>query len=73
MDYGTQIPKVIALIQQWKRRFLTPIGRVNVIKTLLIPKLTHLFISIPNRKKEIVSFLYKAMFESSYKTFFQEV
>ena len=73
MDYGTQIPKVIALIQQWKRRFLTPIGRVNVIKTLLIPKLNHLFISIPNPKKEIVSLLYKAMFDSSYKTIFQEV
>ena len=73
MDYGTLIPKVIALIQQWRRRFLTPIGRITVIKTLLIPKLNHLFISIPNPKKEIVSLLYKAMFESSYKTIFQEV
>ena len=31
MNYGIQIPKVIALIQQWKRRFFTPIGRVTVI------------------------------------------
>ena len=62
MNYGIQIPKVIALIQQW-RRFLTPIGRVNVIKTLVIPKLHHLFISIPNPKKEIISLLCKAMFE----------
>ena len=63
MDYGTQIPKVIALIQQWRRRFLTPIGRITVIKTLLIPKLNHLFISIPNPKKEIISLLCKLMFE----------
>ena len=60
---GIQIPKVIALIQQWKRRFLTPIGRVTVIKTLLIPKLNHLFISIPNPKKKIISLLCKLMFE----------
>ena len=63
MNYGIQIPKVIALIQHWKRRFLTPIGRVTVIKTLLIPKLNHLFIYIPNPKKEIFSSLCKANFE----------
>ena len=63
MNYGIQIPKVIALIQQWKRRFLTPIGRVTVIKTLLIPKLNHLFISIPKPKKEIILLLCKLMFE----------
>ena len=61
MNYGIQIPKVIALIQQWKRRFLTLIGRVTVIKTLLIPKLNHLFISIPNPKQEIISLLCKLM------------
>ena len=45
MDYGTQIPKVIALIQQWRRRFLKHVGRVTVTITLLIPKLNHLCIS----------------------------
>ena len=55
MNYGIQIPKVIALIQQWRRRFFTPIGRVTVIKTLLIPKLNHQFISIPNPKEKIIS------------------
>ena len=46
-----------------KKRFLTPIGRVTVIKTLLIPKLNHLFISKPNPKMEIISLSCKAMFE----------
>ena len=63
MNYGIQIPKVIALIQQWRRRFLTPIGRVTVIETLLISKLSHLFISIPNSKKGIISLFCKPMFE----------
>ena len=63
MNYGIQIPKVIVLIQQRRRRFLKPIGRVVVIKTLLIPKLNHLFISIPNPKKEMISLICNAMFE----------
>jgi hypothetical protein len=45
---------MVALIEQWKRRILTPIGRTTVIKTLLIPKLNHLFISLPTPKKETI-------------------
>lgn len=43
LNYSVQIPKIKALIQQWKRRILTPFGRVTVGKTLLLPKLNHLF------------------------------
>jgi hypothetical protein len=46
---------MVALTEQWKRRTLTPIGRTTVIKTLLIPKLNHLFISLPTPKKETIS------------------
>ena len=55
LNYGIQIPKIKAMIQQWRRRILTPIGRVTVVKTLLIPKLNHLFISLPNPNKETIS------------------
>ena len=63
MNYGIQIPKFIALIQQWRRRFLKHVGKVTVTKTLLIPKLNHPCISILNPKKEIISIFCKAMFE----------
>lgn len=62
MNYNLQVPKIIALVVQWKRRILTPIGRITVIKSLLIPKLNHLFISIPNPKKEKISYLNKFFF-----------
>ena len=48
--FRIQIPKISACIEQWKRRILTPFGRTTVIKSLLIPKLFQLFISIPTPK-----------------------
>ena len=68
INFGLQIPKIVALIEQWKRRILTPIGRVTVIKTLLIPKLNHLFISLPTPKKETISYLVKILFEFLWKS-----
>jgi hypothetical protein len=43
------------MIQQWKGRYLTPIGRITVAKTLSIPKFNHLFISLPNPNQETIS------------------
>ena len=40
-----QIEKEFAL---WRRRDLTTIGRITVIKSLLISKLVHLFTALPN-------------------------
>ena len=53
LNFNIQIPKVKALLKQWNRRILTLIGRVTVIKTLVVPKLNHLFLALPNPKKEI--------------------
>lgn len=68
MNYNLQIPKIVALVVQWKRRILTPIGRTTVIKSLLIPKLNHLFISLLNPKKETISYLKKTIFEFLWKS-----
>ena len=63
INYNLQIPKIKVLIKQWKRRILTPIGRITVVKTLIISKLTHLFISLPTPTKNIISSLNKDIFE----------
>lgn len=65
---SARLPPELLLMEQWKRRILTPIGRVTVIKSLLIPKLNHLFISLPTPKKEIVAFICKAFFEFLWKS-----
>ena len=38
----------------WKRRKLTPISRITVVKSLLVPLLTHLFISLPSPKIDFI-------------------
>ena len=38
----------------WKRRYLTPLGKITVIKSLLVPTLNHLFISIPNPNNQTI-------------------
>ena len=57
--------KILALenkIKIWKRRYLSPLGKITVIKSLLIPKLTHLFISLPNPNTIILAQLNKIFF-----------
>ena len=63
MNYRNILPKIKSLIQQWNRRILTPIGRVTIIKSLILPKLNHLFISLPTPSYETISLLCKDLFE----------
>ena len=53
---------IAALIAQWKRRQLTLIGKVTIIKTLLIPKLVHLFMVLPNPPNVILKRLNKMIY-----------
>ena len=55
------------MVQQWKRRILTPIGRVTVAKTLILHKLNHLFISLPNSKKSFFYTLDNTLFQFKSK------
>ena len=41
----------------WRRRFLTPLGKITVIKSLLLPKITHLLISLPNPDTEVLNII----------------
>ena len=63
INYTDKIQKISSLIKLWKRRYLTPLGKITVIKTLLLPLLNHLFISIPNPNDQILTELNKIFFE----------
>ena len=54
INYKDILDKLKIKIQNWQRRHSTPIGKITVIKTLLIPMLNHLFISLPNPPDKIV-------------------
>ena len=51
INYRNSILEIQKLFNNWKSRKLTPIGRITVIKSLALPKLNHLFASVPCNKK----------------------
>ena len=63
INYKDKLDKIKIKIKNWQRRQLTPIGKITVIKTLLIPMLNHLFISLPNPPVKII----KELNETFYK------
>ena len=46
-NFGKYIPKIKSTLLQWSRRNITPLGKITVLKTLIIPILNHLFIALP--------------------------
>ena len=63
VNYTDKLQKIRHLIKLWKRRYLTPLGKITVTKTLLLPILNHLLISIPNPNDQILKELKSIFFE----------
>ena len=54
LNYKTKLDEIKKIIIQWNSRSLTPFGRLTVIKTLLIPKVNHLILALPNPSEEVI-------------------
>ena len=63
LNFKDKIKAIENNIKIWKRRYLSPIGKITVIKSLLIPTLTHLFISLPNPNGTVMAQLNKLFFD----------
>ena len=63
-----KLPSIRRDIEQWNRRNLTPVGKICIVKTLLISKLVHLFMALPNpskeRLKQIESLIYNFVWKN---------
>lgn len=46
-NYNNATNKIKKSILNWNRRYLTPLGKITIIKTLFISKLNHLFLTLP--------------------------
>ena len=57
INYMDKIAQIKNSIKMWRRRFLTPLGKITVIKSLSLPKITHLLISLPNPDTEILNII----------------
>ena len=63
LNYDKKLVKIKSLIKQWERRRLTPIGKLTLIKSLLISQLNHLFIALPNPSEGFMKELNTILFE----------
>ena len=67
LNYNKYMPVIVSTIKQWNKRYLTPIGKITIIKTFLISKLIHLFTSLPTPSdkfiKEIENLLYQFLWD----------
>ena len=48
INYSDKLIEVKQLFKSWTRRQITPLGRVAVLKSLILSKLTYLWILLPN-------------------------
>ena len=63
MNYNKAFEKIERNIRQWKRRYLTPLGKITVIKTLFLSKLNHLFLSLPTPNNNILIHINNIMYK----------
>lgn len=63
LNYLPKPIEIRKLLKQWKVRRMTPIGRLTVLKTLIIPKLNHLILALPMPNDNFLKDLESEMFE----------
>ena len=68
LNYSKCIDTITKTLSQWSKRKLTPLGRITVLKSIIIPKMNHLFISLPNPDKDMIkhfnTLFYKFIWQS---------
>ena len=50
LNYEKAVLDIKEITQKWKKRNLTPIGNITIIKTFIIPKMNHLFLCLYHEK-----------------------
>ena len=66
-NFTTKLAEIEKILGGWFYRFLTPYGKIVVIKTLALSKLSHLALVVPNPTKQMLKqieclFLLRASF-----------
>lgn len=63
VNYNDRITQMKNSLKVWCRRFLTPLGKITVVKTLILPKITHLLMSLPDPEPKILNNINGMFFE----------
>ena len=55
LNYNVKVENIRKLLSAWSYRYLTPFGKVTVVKSLALSKLSHIALVIPNPRKDMIS------------------
>ena len=55
LNYTQKIKAIDLLVKAYSKRILTPIGKIVVIKTLALPKINQLIMSLPNPNGQTIT------------------
>ena len=61
-NYEIKLQQLEMVVKQWKKRALTPLGKITVIKTFIISAFNHLFIMLPNPDLKIIDYMNTVIF-----------
>ena len=53
-NFPEKVSDIKETINKWNRRYLTPLGKITVIKTLLMSKLNHAFSAPPDPEDKLI-------------------
>ena len=67
MNNQEKLSNLHLIFNSWSKRILTPFGKLVVIKSLVIPKLNHLFIGLPNPSVDFIKSLQNMCFNFFWK------
>ena len=54
LNYNKYIQIITTTINNWKKRYLTPVGKITIINFCLLSKLIHLFTSLPTPTDDFI-------------------
>ena len=63
INFQEKFSEIKALYKVWLKRQITPLGRVAVLKSLILSKIVYLWIFLPNPPGKLVDALQKTMYE----------
>ncbi len=62
VNYTKVLNNIQSTLKSWNKRYLTPIGKITVLKTLVISKYIHLFMSLPTPGSDLLNTITSIMY-----------
>ena len=63
LNYDKYIKQTNEIIKHWNKRYLTPLGKITMIKTFIFSKFIHLFTTLPSPGPKITDSINKMIYK----------